>query len=92
MTTAQTLTTMQTAMNWVTHTATLAALTLETLIGVEATIPTLLTTKKCVVHVEVAALVTTATRTIAVIVAIMEMAQEPLMNQLSQLYSKQWKI
>ena len=84
---------MQTATNWQTHTETHAARTLETLIGAEATIPTLSPILKCVAPVMVDALVMTAMiAAIQVIVAIVEMALEPLMNQLSQLYSKQWKI
>ena len=84
---------MQTATNWQTHTETHAAHTLETPIGAEATILTLSPILKCVALVMVAALVTTATiAVIPVMVAIVEMALEPLMNQLYQLYSKQWKI
>ena len=83
------------ATNLETLTVTHVQITLETLIGVVATIPILLTMKKCVALVEAVALVTTVT--IAAIAAILEivetvMTPEPLMNQLSQLYSKQWKI
>ena len=83
------------ATNLETLTVTHVQITLETLIGVVATIPTHLTTKKCVALVEVVALVTTVmVMAIAAILGIVEteMAPEPLMNQLSQLYSKQWKI
>ena len=79
---------MQTATNWQTHTETLAARTLETPIGAEATIPTLSPILKCVAPVMVDAPVMTA-----MILAIVEtgLALELLMNQPFRLFSKLWR-
>jgi hypothetical protein len=77
---------MLTATKLETPTVTHVQITLETLIGVVATIPTLLTMKKCVALVEAVVLLATATiQAIAVKVAKVEMALEPLMNQLCRL-------